>query len=65
MMTAVEKTASDSELVSLTVKTTPAWREWLRRGAAHARIDSSKLVDISTAAYLASVGFAEPSPSRR
>jgi hypothetical protein len=48
----------------IAVQATPAWVEWVERGAKHCRTDISKLIDAALADYLKARGFQEPPPDR-
>lgn len=49
---------------ALTIKGSPDWAAWVKRGAKHCRTDTSKLVDDALVAYLKSRGFKEQPPER-
>lgn len=49
---------------SLTIRCSPAWREWIEQGAKHCRTDVSKLIDGAVMDYLQAKGFPKPPPER-
>lgn len=46
------------------IKGTDAWKQWVERGAKHAGMSVSTLVDQSLRAYLKKAGFTEAPPER-
>jgi hypothetical protein len=50
--------------IAITIKGSPAWKEWVDRGAAYCRTDVAKLVDAALVDYLKARGFDETAPER-
>lgn len=50
--------------IAITIKGSPAWKEWVDRGAAFCRTDVAKMVDAALVDYLKARGFNEPAPDR-
>jgi hypothetical protein len=49
---------------SVQIKCTREWREWLKRAEKATRLDMAKLIDISLAQQVKSMGFHEEPPIR-
>jgi len=49
---------------TLTIRCSPAWREWVEAGARFLRTDVSKLTDVALIDYLKARGFDQPAPER-
>lgn len=48
----------------LSIRGTPAWRDWIDRLAHHCRLDRAKLIDIALYEKAKRSGFEEPPPER-
>lgn len=55
---------AERKLVAVAIKGTDAWKQWVERGAKHAGMSVSTLVDQSLRAYLKKAGFTDTPPER-
>jgi hypothetical protein len=62
--TAGKKAAKSRKPGGISIRCTPAWREWAEKGADHCRTSVSQAIDVALIDYYRSKGFNEPAPKR-
>jgi hypothetical protein len=58
------KTTTGRQAIAVTLRGTPAWKDWVEELAEHCRLDVAKVIDRALIDYARKEGFKREAPSR-
>jgi TolB-like protein len=61
---AARPAAADRKTIAVTIKGSPAWKDWIDGLADHCRLDVAKVIDLAVVRFAEAEGYNQKAPQR-